>query len=200
MKKLLITLMAMTMIFSSLIMPTYAVTFSDLDAGHWAYEYITTLASDGVINGYTDGTFRPSGTITRGEFLKLVMTPCIPSYVSMDDANSTLKHWSGAYVWLAEQYGVLAQGEYNDENLNEPITRIEMAKLISKADLIMMKTRQKREQAPFNDIDNCTVEEIAMLRHAYNTGLITGYDDGSFKPQKTMTRAEAATMIYRFTK
>ena len=64
----------------------------------------------------------------------------------------------------------------------------------------MMKTRQKIEKTPFNDISGCTVEENSMLRHAYGTGLITGYEDGTFKPQKTMTRAEAATMIYRFTK
>ena len=200
MKRIITTLIVLTMTMVMFVGPVYAIQFSDLDSGHWAYEYITTLADSGVINGYTDGTFRPSGTITRGEFLKLTMTPCIPSYVSMEDANSTLSHWAGAYVWLAEQYGVLQQGEYNDENLNEPITRIEMAKLKSKADIIMMKTRQEMAATKFTDVGTCTVEELAMLRHAFNTGLITGYEDGTFKPDKTMTRAEAATMIYRFTK
>jgi len=200
MKKVVTLMMTLIILSTILLMPVYAATFSDLETGHWAYEYITTLADSGVINGYTDGTFRPSGTVTRAEFLKLVMTPCIPSYVDIEDANTTLSHWAGAYVWLAEQYGVLQQGEYHDENLNEAITRIEMARLISKADLIMMKTRQERAATPFTDIANCTIEELSMLRHAYNTGLITGYEDGTFKPDKTMSRAEAATMIYRFTK
>ena len=50
MKKLLITLMVSIIILSCLMMPTYAMEFTDLPVDHWAYEYITSLTNAGVIN------------------------------------------------------------------------------------------------------------------------------------------------------
>ena len=201
MKKLLITLMAMTMMFTTLLMPTYAMTFSDLDSGHWAYEYITTLTTNGVINGYTDGTFRPSGTITRGEFLKLVMSSCLPPYIDMSEAEGTMDHWAADYVWLAETYGVIEKYSIIKENIDEPITRIEMVRMISMADMVMKETpSQFSAETKFIDVGLLPLNDLYLLRHAVSRGLITGYEDGTFKPSKTMSRAEAATMIYRFTK
>lgn len=201
MKKLLITLMAMTMMFTTLLMPTYAMTFSDLDTGHWAYEYITTLTTNGVINGYTDGTFRPSGTITRGEFLKLVMSSCLPPYIDMSEAEGTMDHWAADYVWLAETYGVIEKYSIIKENIDEPITRIEMVRMISMADMVMKEAPSQFDaETKFIDVGLLPLNDLYLLRHAVSRGLITGYEDGTFKPSKTMSRAEAATMIYRFTK
>ena len=179
----------------------FAKQFPDVEESHWAFEYINTLSDEGVINGYQDGTFRPSGTITRAEFLKLVMASSMPFYVDMDDAEGTLNHWASNYVWIAETYGVLDSGEYDEENLDEPIPRIEMVKIISLADMIFNENAQKTIRSyGFSDIGDLDIEELQLLGHAKASNLITGYEDGTFKPHKTMTRAEAATMIYRFMK
>lgn len=201
MKKLVTLIMTLVMVASMMLMPTYAVTFSDLDAGHWAYEYITTLTDSGVINGYTDGTFRPSGTITRGEFVKLVMSSCIPSYWDLEEVGASFEHWAASYVMIAEMQGVLEAGEFNVDNIDQPITRIEMMRLISKADTIMKESPYELTKAySFTDVGTISVDDALLLQHAYGKGYIAGYEDGTFKPEKTMTRAEAATMIYRFTR
>lgn len=52
--------------------PVKGVKFSDVSAGHWAYEAIAIAAKMGWIEGYPDGTFRPDATITRAEMMTLV--------------------------------------------------------------------------------------------------------------------------------
>ena len=50
-----------------------SVRFSDT-AGHWAAEYIGEGVEKSWINGYPNGTFRPQNTITRAEFVKLILS------------------------------------------------------------------------------------------------------------------------------
>ena len=201
MKKMVILCMTIVMMSSLFLTPVYAVEFSDLNSSHWAYEYITTLANDGVINGYTDGTYRPSGTVKRSEFIKLVISSCMPKSANINDVFTSMNHWAAGYVKVAETYGVITQGSVTIENIDQPITRLEMVKIISNADIKMKGNAQQFDKSTnFIDIASLQLADEFLLRHAVNRGLITGYKDGTFKPDKTMTRAEAATMIYRFTK
>ena len=201
MKKVLITIMTSVMLLTAIITPVCAASFSDLAAEHWAYEYITTLADAKVINGYTDGTFRPNGTITRGEFIKLVMSSSLPENSDVTQIVPHINHWAAPYIKVAETYGVITENSINQSNVDEPITRIEMVRMISKADIIMNDNPQQfSEKVVFMDIADLNMNDIFLLRHSVSRGLIKGYDDGTFKPDRTMSRAEAATMIYRLTK
>ena len=57
---------------ASSVISAYAADFSDLPSDHWAYSYVDSLVSAGTINGFEDGTFRPTGTVTRAEFVKML--------------------------------------------------------------------------------------------------------------------------------
>lgn len=198
MRKSIVVLVALAIIFSSF---CYAINFSDVASDHWAYQYITELSDKQVINGYPDGTFNPNGTITRGEFCKLVMASCLPTWLDMSEAESTMDHWAGGYISLAETYGIIEQGAINVSNVNEPITRLEMVKMISLADIVMKENQWNfTDNGDFKDTLTLSMQDLYLLRHASNRGLVSGYPDGTFLPDNSMTRAEAATMIYRFTK
>ena len=200
MKRIFALLLCFSMVLSMICTISYAKEFPDVDSSHWAIEYISKLSDEGVINGYDDGTYRPEGTVKRSEFLKLVMAAVWPSYLDLEEVPAPFDHWAAPYVGLAEIDGVLEKGEYTLENIEEPITRIEMAKIIAKADMYeKYNSAQYGEQLGFLDIGELDTEDRLLLTHAYVSGLIKGYDNGTFKPNKTMTRAEAATMIYRFT-
>lgn len=177
----------------------FAASFKDLSNSHWAYKYIISLTNSNVINGYTDGTFKPEGTITKAEFIKLVISAALPDWVDMDDAESNINHWAGKYVWIAERYGVISNGSINSNNIDSPITRIEMVRIISRADLTMKgNSLATNEKVKFNDVLSLNNDDLLLLKHAVSRGLITGYTDNTFKPNNNMSRAEAATMIYRF--
>ena len=178
----------------------FAASFTDT-VDHWAATNIAELTEAGVINGYPDGTFKPEGTITRAEFLKLVIAASLPEGVDIADAPASLNHWAGQHLYVAETYRIVSPGTIDEENINEPITRREMALMVSKADTILKRNELNQEvNVTYNDYDQMDVQELKYLSHAVSEGYITGYTDNTFKPDKNMTRAEAATIIYRYTR
>ncbi|MBR3888179.1 MAG: S-layer homology domain-containing protein [Clostridia bacterium] len=196
MKKVFIIFLVLMICFISQVQ---AANFWDLNSKHWAYQYITSLTSSGVINGYEDLSFRPEGTITKGEFIKLVIVAALPSWIDLKDAESNFNHWASRYVWIAEKFGVLKNNTITIGNIDKPITRIEMVQIISKADLLMKGEKlQATEKIKFKDVITLNNEDLQLLKHAISKGLIKGYSDNTFRPTLNMTRAEAATMIYRF--
>ncbi len=180
----------------------FAATFSDINEEHWAYSYVSDLTTANVISGYPDGTFKPEGTISRAEFLKLLIQASLPKGISIDGAPSAgelPEHWATKYVGAANRYRIVEPGSITIENVDQPITRIEMALMIAKADVNMRyNTIDASKSVTFNDYDEMTAEQLRYLTHSVSKGLITGYPDNTFKPENNMTRAEAATMIYRY--
>ncbi len=196
MKKILLCFLVCTMAISNV---AKAATFWDLKESHWAYKYINVLTSQGIINGYTDHSFKPEGTITNGEFIKLIVMAALPDWIDLNDAESNLSHWAGKYIWIAERYGVLKAGTITLKNIDHPISRIDMVRIISKADLLMKGNSLKGSaKIKFNDVLSLNTEDLQLLKHALSENLITGYSDNTFRPDANMTRAEATTMIYRF--
>lgn len=70
---------------------TYAASssFSDVPATHWAYESVTKLAQAGLIEGYSDGTFRGDKTMSRYEFA-IMAEKAIENYEKADEANKNI--------------------------------------------------------------------------------------------------------------
>lgn len=177
----------------------FAISYKDISQSHWAYKYITTLTTNKVINGYEDGTFRPDGTITNAEFIKLVVMAALPNWIDINDAESNFEHWASKYVWIAERYGLIKTGSIDLSNIDNSITRIEMVRIIVKADLTMKGNKlETSEKVKFKDVISLNSDDLLLLKHACSRNLITGYSDNTFRPHSNMTRAEAATMIYRF--
>ena len=110
-----------------------AKDFLDISKTYWANEYISTLSDMGIIDGFKDGTFKPKDSLTKAQFIKLMvcanddLNNKIKSIANENDTNSS---WFEKYFEVANQYFLLPS-EYNEENLNEKITRKEMAQILS---------------------------------------------------------------------
>ena len=78
--------------------------FSDVNAGVWYNRAISTLAKAGILNGYTDGTFKPDAPITRAE-----MATIIARFDKLTETGKTFKdiegHWAQEYIELAATNG-----------------------------------------------------------------------------------------------
>lgn len=197
MKKIIISFLAVCIFF--LQTSAIANSFKDINSSHWAYKYVIELTTNNIINGYTDGSFKPENTITRAEFIKLVVMAALPDWIDITDAESNMDHWAARYVWIAERYGLITTGSITLKSIDEPITRIEMVRIITKADLTMKGNELSvNEKVKFKDVISLNSDDLLLLKHACSKKLITGYTDNTFKPYNNMTRAEAATMIYRF--
>ena len=169
--------------------------FSDVAEEHWAKGFIDKLTSSGVINGYPDGTFRPSDTLTKGAFLKLIVTASLPE-VDFNQLDKNFDHWAATYVKVAENYNALEKGAITKENIDEPITRIDVIKILSLCDINMRSHEQKAlDYLTFTDTDGLDETSEILLSHAVANGIIGGYPDGSFKPQNNLTRAEASKIL-----
>ena len=192
MKKFLMIFISVTLILIPIVVNA---SFSDLDQNHWAEKYINDLTNKKIINGYPDGTFKPEGTLTKGEFLKLIMTASLPE-LDFSAVETDFDHWAGAYVEIAESYGVLQENEININNINEAINRIDVIKILSLADINIRENTQKTlPYLEFNDIEGISDSELVLLGHAVAKDIISGYPDGTFKPNNNLTRAEASKIL-----
>jgi len=157
-----------------------STVFSDLYQDQWYYVYVNDLYNSSVINGYEDGTFRPERTVTTGEALKMILLAA-----GCPEPEPVASHWARGYLDMALEYGILSPGDITD--LDIPITRVMMAKISANA----LGLNRLFDSDPFVDSSNLYA---AIL---YDHGIVTGYEDGSFGPNRSLTRAELSAIVYR---
>ncbi|MBE7037192.1 MAG: S-layer homology domain-containing protein [Ruminococcaceae bacterium] len=185
MKKSLVLVLVVSMLLSVLSFSASALTFTDLEASHWAYENVQTLVADGTVSGYEDGSFRPNGSVTRAEFVKMLGKSDVTRPRDYSDVSSA--HWAYSYIMNAN----FPEDDTNMFFPDIPITRGLVAELLwirggrvndAFAPAIITSQYKKAPQA------------VAWV---YATGLIKGDDGVNLRLNDTLSRAEAATLIVR---
>ena len=147
------------------------------------------------IIGYPDGTVRPNGQITRAEattiFFRLLTDESREQFWSTSNVYPDVKagQWYNNAVSTMTKAGIVDGYPDGTFRPDAPITRAEMAKIIS------LFAKLDRSESRFSDIAGHWAE--AYIRLAAGNGWIAGYPDGTFAPQRNITRAETATMINR---
>ena len=172
----------------------YNSTFSDVTEDKWFYQYVTTLASKGIVNGYDDGSFKPQNNVTRAEFIKLLVECMGYNQVASNSFEDIAKKdWFYVYVSTALENGVINKDDYGTNlNPNGIITRKEAARLLVKA----AQLETGKYQTPYCDSED---EFVVAL---YTICLMQGEIDASsgdryFKPDSGITRAETSTVFSR---
>lgn len=167
-------------------------SFSDIKASNWAYESVNAMSQKGILAGYPDGTFKQSNTVTYGQFIKMALIGATKE----DIGNSSTGNWAEGYYNKALELQYFSQASIDKSKLNNNIPRGDMALIISN---ILGDTKienyDKLEQG-ISDVNSTTKNDYDIIK-AYESGILTGYEDGTFKPNGTLTRAEAVTVIHR---
>lgn len=177
-------------------------SFSDI-AGHWAQAAITEAVSQGMVNGYPNGTFQPEAQITRAEFIKVLLAALgiEPAGDAAEPAfHDTAEHWARGYVDEAVRRNILKIEDYEDNNF-EPdnnITRLEMAiQLVRAWERAADIGRYAGKVSDFTDTSALDALSRGYIGTAVELGILTGYPDGTVRHGNEATRAEAVTVIQR---
>lgn len=194
--KIVSVLLLITLMITTWLVPATSVqatsTFSDVSPSHWAYKSIMNLTSNGVIGGYPDGTFRPNNSITREEAAKIIVfaagLPFKGKVSNFPDVPST--SWSTGVIAAARQNGII--NGYPDGTFKPKgeISRQEAAAMVAKT----FNVRLKSGATVFSDVanDSWAKKSIDILT---SNNIVNGYSDGTFRPRKSISRAEFAVFI-----
>ncbi|WP_432774418.1 S-layer homology domain-containing protein [Brevibacillus gelatini] len=177
-------------------------TGSFLDTkGHWAAKEIEQAAKSGLIQGFPDGTFQPEQTVTQEQFLSLIER-VLPSYQGHEpDAFVKEKYVAKALGrWSEQTYRRLAvAGIMTTGKPTDGMTRLEAARLLLAALGHQSEGEKYRGTTArfFSDLSPQNEQEVMTVYPAYKIGLLSGYPDGTFRPQETISRAQAVVMLTR---
>ncbi|MGG1638982.1 S-layer homology domain-containing protein [Paenibacillus sp. NRS-1760] len=174
--------------------------FEDLASAPWAKEEIEALAVRGIVNGVDHRSFKPESSVTRAEFIKLLMEAWELKDVSRSSTFTDAKagQWYSDSLSTAQNLGIVFGRADGSFGINEPITRQEIATVIGRLALInnvVLPSKENfgayKDQAEISDYAQDSVELLQQ------SGIMIGFKDGRFGPGQMATRAEAAVLIYR---
>ena len=173
--------------------------FSDVSSSHWAHPYVTELAKKDIISGYDDNTFRPNNSVTREEFVKMIVGAAglykADSQCEFTDVPASA--WFYSYVASAYAYEIVSGVTDTEFGVGTKITRQDVAVIASRIIKKFKSDATVPADTALTDIDTVSDYAVDSVKLLNGLGIINGYDDGSFMPKNTLTRAEAATIIYK---
>src|SRR5450830_659315 len=179
----------------TLLMPVFALAATPSDiSNHWAKNTIQSWVDKGFIDGYPDGSFKPDNNISRAEFITLVNK----AYGYTETAPITFSDVSPD-AWYAHAVAVaIAAGYINgfpDGTMrpDSPISREQAATIIMYINKLEANTGAANG---FTDAAAMIWSKGAIGAVA-EADIMNGYPDGSFGPQKPITRAEAVVSLDR---
>ncbi|QKS46422.1 glycosyl hydrolase 53 family protein [Paenibacillus cellulosilyticus] len=167
-------------------------TFSILQIDNWASFLQQMESQQPYVNGYPDGTFRPSQAVTRAEMASILSR--VASEQGSSDpvsfTDSASFGWAADAIATASTWGLMTGYEDGSFQPTKSITRAEMATIVAR----WLGLKGDTSAAFTDTADHWSASYIALVADA---GIMTGYSDGSFKPDQYLSRAEAVTIINR---
>lgn len=173
--------------------PSELNQFNDIPENHWAKTSIIKLAEKRIVNGYEDKTFKPDKKITRGEFISIINKSfgfSKKADVKFSDVSSDLWCYEGISIAVGESYTYgYPDGTFRP---NSEVTRAEAATFLTRI-FSKEKNIEKEQKLVFKDeIPSWARDSINLM---IEKGYMKGYPDGTFKADKSITRAEICVLI-----
>ncbi|KOY14696.1 hypothetical protein AMS66_19900 [Paenibacillus xylanivorans] len=160
-------------------------------SSHWAKDMIEVMTNRGMITGYGDGTFRPNETVERQHiaimFNRVINVTPIQEAVPFQDISSSHPYYEA--ITQLQRAGIV-EGSNGGFHPTAALTRAELAKMI-----VLGFGLTPGGRSTFQDVTptHWSYNYIAVLG---DLAIVHG-DQGSFKPNEPVTRAEFTAMMYR---
>ena len=145
--------------------------------------------------GYTDDTFGPERNMTRAEVTTMfarLLTEQIEADKTYSNTFSDVPkgYWAANYIGYMQQFGIITGYSDGSFRPDAPVTRAEFAAIASRFEKLTEGSKS------FADVPD-TYWAARYINFAATRGWVTGYSDGTFKPENTITRAEVAAVTCR---
>ncbi|MEK5451026.1 S-layer homology domain-containing protein [Paenibacillus sp. FSL R7-0331] len=164
--------------------------------GHWAQKQIESWLQNGWLKGFEDGSVKPDQGISRAEFITLVNRMWdIGEGKPAEFSDLPKSSWAYTEFSKAVSAGYI-QGYEGKVHPNALITRQEAAIIISR--LMKFEDGSADALAAFTDAGRIAAWSQPKVAAVVNAGAMKGYPDGSFKPDRPMTRAESVALMESF--
>lgn len=165
------------------------IAFNDVQQHHYFYDAVTTLTSEGVLNGYGDQTFRPDVPTTRGHIaivLSRVLNLQPTEFVDIADMPESHNTYSSAAA--AVQYGLMDLDRLGNFNPKSELSRYEYAEILMRAyDLEPINSAH-----PFRNVPSKYNKAVQAV---YDHGLMRGVSATSFAGNNQITRGQMAVTL-----
>jgi len=172
--------------------------FKDVSVNDWFFEAVCVLNERKVVEGITVDEFKPQQNVKREEFAKMII--CAFDLIDYK-AQSNFKdvetnRWYYSYVATAQKLNLI-NGIGNDIfGVGKDMTRQDLAKLVYDTLKTLGKSIEITKEASFSDMDSVSDYAKEAVNALYSAGIMNGFEDKTFKPHGTVTRAMAAQVIY----
>ncbi len=173
----------------------YNDQFNDVAKTAWYYSDVADAYAKGLISGKSDTEFKPDGTLTVAEAVKLAVA-CHQTLVSGKASALTASgtNWYDPYVTYAKDNGIVTE----DEDWTAPATRGKVAVLFSRAMISSGTDCPELNPIAFGNLTDVDVQAwySGAVYRLYRWGILTG-DGSSVKPESSVKRSEIAAVVMR---
>lgn len=182
-----------------------SVEFTDVSEDNWAKPYIEKMALKGVITGRGGGRFAPEDKVTRNEVVTMLVRILgytdIPEDRVIPDSFKgpyLVPEWARKYVAVGVEEGIIAGEDLENFRGDEAAKRYEVAVFAVRALGLEEEARAlKNIDMDFKDISEIPMAYRNYVQIAVEKGIITGFEDGTFRPNESISRAQAAALFSR---
>lgn len=177
--------------------------FTDVPETDWAAPYIYNLVDRGVVGGYGDGTFKPWDNVQRCEYAKMLVNIADVELISSTVSpyvDVPAGQWFFPYINSAPFItGYVEDGTLffapEDAASREDVT-VAMVKVLG-IDISKYSDAAEYLAARFSDWKSISSHNLGYIAAAVNMGIITGDENGTFRPGDPIIRAEVVAVLYR---
>ncbi|MFN6485641.1 MULTISPECIES: fasciclin domain-containing protein [unclassified Nostoc] len=182
--------------------PTSTVNLTDVSSDYWARPFIQVLADNNVISGFPDGSYRPNQPVTRAEFAALIQKAFsnqnrVRQLSAGGFSDVPAGYWAASAIQSAYETGFLAGYPGNVFRPNQQIPRVQGIVALSNG-LGLSGGDTSTLSTYYNDASAIPEYAVGSVAAATLGNLVVNYPDvKQLNPQQSLTRAEAAALLYQ---
>ncbi|MBR6514699.1 MAG: S-layer homology domain-containing protein [Clostridia bacterium] len=215
MKRIISSIITLVMLLSVMSTATsaeldpFVLPFEDLVEGAWYMEGIEYCYDYGIVNGMTETTFVPNGTLTRAQFVQMLAGldgADLSEYTETESGfeDVSVGAWYNAAVcWVKENEYAAGVSETRFAP-NDPVTREQLARFFYTYGLSYVELgfdmSASDDLSAFEDADTVSDWALDGVKWCVAAGIISGITETTIAPRETATRAQACRMIMCFDK